>query len=311
MKLLPARFMLDRAEETGELRAGGHIVETTSGTFGLALAMLAAARQYRLSLVTADSLVDDVFEHRLKLLGATVVVTEDPNKSGNQRVRLDVVRTLLSQDLTAFWPNQYANAHNPMSYASVASLIIRKIGRVDRLVASVGSGGSISGTAHFLRTAFPELEVVAVDTYGSVLFGQPPAPRRVRGMGNSIVPENLRHDLIDHVHWVGADLAHQATLALYRAHGIFAGPTSGAAFLVADWFARRDPQLKTVFLLPDEGYRYLSTVYAIDQLGDVNLSTESISPGPLIAQLGPAGNDADWSSFVWARRSLAQVMSRT
>jgi len=305
MKLLPARFMLDRAEDRGLLIPGGQIVETTSGTFGMALAMLAAARGYRLTLVSADSLIDKTFEHRLKLLGATLIVTHDPEGSGNQQSRLEFVDRILADDPRAFWPNQYANPDNPMSYAAVASLIVRRVGHVDRLVASVGSGGSLSGTAQFLKIAYPDLEIVAVDTHGSVLFGQPFAPRRLRGMGNSIIPANLRHELVDHVHWVGVTPAHEAMLALYQNHGIFAGPTSGAAFLVADWIARSSPDLKTVFLAADEGHRYISTAYSVDLHSIDHCSVEAIASGPTAVEIGTVGSDSDWSVFNWARRSLA------
>lgn len=310
MKLLPARFMLDRAEDVGRLKPGGHIVETTSGTFGMALAMLAAVRGYRLSLVTASSLINADFARRLRDLGTMLTITDDPEGSGNQQLRLERLAEIQKIFPGSFWPNQYDNPDNPLAYAAVAEHLIRTVGSIDCLVACVGSGGSISGTAHFLRVVSPETHVIAVDTHGSILFGQPPAPRKLRGMGNSIVPRNLRHDLVDEVHWVGARIAVEAAFNLFRSHGLFVGPTSGAAFLVADWYARANPEAKIVFLLPDEGHRYNAVYAALPCLEDQRSSSCFETGGPILIDRIVAGSEADWFRFAWARRSIEDVIAR-
>lgn len=307
MKLMPARFMLERAEADGRLRPGGHIAETTSGTLGLALAMLAAVHGYRLTLVSTSSLVNASFRHRLEQLGATVIVTEDREGSGDQRGRLARVRAILDEDPQAFWPCQYDNPDNPLAYARLAEHVATTIGRVNCLIGCVGSGGSLCGTARFLRDLFPDIAVIAVDTHHSVLFGHPPARRLLRGLGNTILPGNLHHEMIDDVHWVGALPAFAAARSLNRRHALYMGPTSGAAALVARWHARRNPDAVTVVILPDEGHRYRDTVYSDKWLATLEGWPPPPRDDPVrLTRIEPAG-EGEWTTLYWARRSLRSL----
>jgi len=304
MKLLPARFMLDRAEERGLLKPGSHIVETSSGTFALALAMLSVERGYTLTIVSATSLMDAPFRERLEQLGASVILVDDESRTGNQGGRLAALHHVLETRPDAFWPQQYDNPDNPGAYARLAEILAEKIGRIDCLVGCVGSGGSLCGTATYLRRLFPGLRAIAVDTNNSVLFGHSAGPRLLRGLGNSILPKNLDHALIDEVHWVGAFQAFAATRDLYRDHAMFVGPTSGAAHLVADWFARNHPNDTVAVILPDEGYRYQSTVYSDDWLESLEgwPSVRRTAPAKLL-HIAPAREDA-WTHIDWSRRRL-------
>ncbi|MFJ1310882.1 PLP-dependent cysteine synthase family protein [Agrobacterium pusense] len=304
MKLLPARFMLDRAEERDTLRAGGHIVETSSGTFAMALAMLSAVRGYELTIVSATSLMDASFKTRLEQLGASVILVEDEAQTGNQDGRLAELRRIVAVHPGAYWPAQYDNPDNPASYARLAEIIVEKLGRIDCLVGCVGSGGSLTGTSRYLRSLFPNIRTVAVDTNNSVLFGHPAGPRLLRGLGNSILPKNLDHSLINDVHWVGALQAFAATRDLYRNHAIFAGPTSGAAALVGHWYARTYPDETVVVIMPDTGYRYLSTVYSDEWLNaQSKLPITTRSEPVSLSAIEPAGED-DWTYMEWSQRSL-------
>ncbi|EMS96367.1 pyridoxal-5'-phosphate-dependent protein subunit beta [Agrobacterium tumefaciens str. Cherry 2E-2-2] len=304
MKLLPARYMLDRAEESGLLQSGGHIVETSSGTFAMALAMLSAIRGYELTIVSATSLMDVPFKGRLEQLGASVLLVEDESRTGNQDGRLAELHRVLDSKPGAFWPRQYDNPDNPAAYSRLAEMVVEKVGRVDCLVGCVGSGGSLSGAARYLRSPFPEMRVVAVDTNNSVLFGHKAGPRLLRGLGNSIMPKNLDHTLIDDVHWVGALQAFAATRDLFRRHAMFVGPTSGAAALVGGWYARTYPSETVVAIMPDKGYRYQSTVYFDDWLAAQSGWPVEIKTGPLeLSEIAPAG-EGDWTYMQWSRRSL-------
>ncbi|MGH9002136.1 MAG: cysteine synthase family protein, partial [Acidimicrobiia bacterium] len=261
MKLLPARYILDRARAEGRLEPGTVVIETTSGTFGLALAMECSLRGHPLVLVS-DPAVDPALRRRLRDLGAQVVIVERPAPVGGlQQSRLDRVEEMRDRHPRHFLPSQYANPDNPGAYRALADALTATIGPVDCLVGPVGSGGSMCGTTRFLRSAGHDVVSVAVDTPGSVLFGHHDAPRRVRGLGNSLMPPNLNHSLFDDVHWVSAREAFAATRALHRHHALFMGPTSGAGWLVARWWARTNPDATVVALLPDEGHRYSDTVY--------------------------------------------------
>jgi len=307
MKLLPARFMLDRAEEDGRLAPGGHIVETSSGTFGLALALLAAVRGYGLTLVTASSLVDAAFVRRLEQLGARLLVVEDRAGSGAQAERLARLRALLAEQPEAFWPRQYDNPDNALSYARLAELALGALGRIDCLVGGVGSGGSLCGTARVLRCLFPALRVVAVDTHRSCLFGHRPGPRLLRGLGNSILPANLEHGLVDELHWVGALPAFAATRRLYRSQGLYRGPSSGAAWLVADWWARHNPGASVLVILPDEGHRYRDSLYDDAWLAGLKGWPPAEPPEPVALGRVRPGGEGDWTFLEWGGRSLSAV----
>lgn len=310
MKMMPARYILDRALADGGLKTGGAIVETTSGTFGMALALLAAARSYKLTLITAESLIDKRYLARLELLGARVIITADKAGDGDQLERLDKLHQVLQRDPTSFWPRQYDNPANGLAYAALAEQLVRAVGRIDCLVGCVGSGGSLCGTGTMLRTVFPAMTIIAVDTPRSVLFGQTIGRRRLRGLGNSIIPGNLQHTLIDEVHWVGAYPAFHETHRLLAEHGLFQGPTSGAAALVAGWVARHNKDARVAVILPDEGHRYADTVFDRGRLGALPDWANATVSAPRLLTMVEDGTDFEWTRFVWDRRGLAEAAGR-
>jgi cysteine synthase A len=306
LKLLPARHIVRRALEQGELRPGGLIAETSSGTFALALAMVARLEGNALAVVT-DPTLEPPLRRRLEDLGATVHVVTDPGPSGAFQVaRLEFLEALLERNPGAFCPRQYSNPANPASYGPCAELLAQAAGEVDCVVGPVGSGGSLFGIASFLRLLAPGLSVVAVDTHRSVIFGQSSARRALKGMGNSLVPPNVDHAVVDWVHWVGAAEAFQATRRLHREHALYMGPTSGAAFLVADWYAARHPDARVAVVFPDEGHRYEHTVYDDAWLAERGVRPHAPPAGPEEWDR-PRDADGGWSCFHWARREYAQI----
>jgi cysteine synthase A len=314
MKMIPARYILRRAAAAGLLEPGTVIVETTSGTFGLALAMQAVHLDRRLVLVS-DPVVDARLYRRLTDLGATVerVPAEaGAGPGGFQTARLNRVAEVRAELAAAghatFCPEQYSNPDNPRSYATVAELLLECLGQVDCVVGPVGSGGSMTGTVTYVRTVLPECRAVAVDTQSSVLFGPPDGHRELRGLGMSVLPANLDHRIVDDVHWVSASLAYAATRRLHRRHALFMGPTSGAAFQVANWYATANPEALTVVMLPDEGYRYQDTVYDDDWLRASGFGAPPDPAGP-VPTTDPTRPPVPWSSFRWGRRGHAAVLA--
>jgi cysteine synthase A len=309
MKLLPARFIVRKAVEERQLAPGGPIAETTSGTFGLALAMVARLQGHPLTLVS-DPAIDAPLRRRLEDLGASVHVVREPGPTGGfQQARLEVLERVLAATPGSFCPRQYSNPHNPGSYAPCAEQLVHAAGAVDCLVGTVGSGGSVCGIASYLRLLFPELVVVGVDTHRSVIFGQSDAGggRALRGLGNSLMPANVDHAAFDLVHWVGAAQAFRATRQLHREHALFVGPTSGAAYLVAEWWARQNPDALTAVVFPDEGYRYQDTVYDDAWLEAKGLRVDVLPREP-VEWDRPHDGDDPWSFFRWGRRAYAEVM---
>jgi cysteine synthase len=306
MKLLPARFIIRKALEQGELAPGALIAETTSGTFGLSLAMVARLHGHPLTLVS-DPSIDAPLRRRLEDLGAHVQILRDPGPTGAfQRARLEALERVLEENPGSFCPRQYSNPHNPASYAPCAEQLAHAAGAVDCVVGPVGSGGSLCGISSYLRLIFPELSVVGVDTHRSVIFGQSDGRRMLRGLGNSIVPPNVDHSAFDLVHWVGAAEAFRAARELHREHALFMGPTSGAAFLVADWWARENPDAMAAVVLPDEGYRYQDTVYDDAWIEANGLRLDRLPRHPVEWDHPHDGRDP-WAFYRWDRREYEEV----
>jgi cysteine synthase len=309
MKLLPARFIVERAILEGTLAPGGPIAESTSGTFGLALAMVARLGSHPLTLVS-DPAIDASLRRRLEDLGATVhIVTEPAPSGGYQQARLDLLQRVIADRPGTYWPRQYSNPHNPESYAPCAERLAEAAGPIDCLVGTVGSGGSVCGMASYLRLLCRDMTVIGVDTHGSVIFGQSDAgsARMLRGLGNGLLPPNVDHSAFDWVHWVDAAEAFRATRQLHQDHALFMGPTSGAAYLVADWWARQHPESVAAVILPDEGHRYQDTVYHDAWLEANGACLERIPRAP-VEWSGPRATGKGWSCLRWGRRSYAEVM---
>jgi cysteine synthase len=309
MKLLPARFILDRAREAGQLEPGVRVIETTSGTFGLGLAIVCSLYGHALTIV-GDPAIDARLRRRLEDLGAEVdIVTSPADVGGIQAARLARVAQLQERHPAHFTPEQYENPYNRIAYGAVAELLLETLGSIDFVVGTVGSGGSTGGTTSFLRLVCPDLQLIGVDTTNSVLFGPPDGPRLLRGLGSSIHPGNVDPSDYDEIHWVGAATAFHATRLLHRRHGLFMGGTSGAAWLVARWCAERNPGATVVALLPDQGWRYLDTVYDDRWLEQRAVRVTRLPNSPTEVD-HPAAVSGEWSRLAWRRRSLADVRAR-
>jgi len=309
MKLLPARFMLERGVEHGFLKPGGTICESSSGTLGLALAMLAVQYGYKLVLVSDWSL-DRHLHKRLVELGTHIEIVDEagPGGRGIQQRRLDRLAEYLKEIPDSFWPAQYSNNDNPLAYGKFAEMLVERVGKIDCLIGPVGSGGSMCGTTKFLRAIFPELHAISVDTPNSILFGQPAGKVMVSGLGGGIVPFNVDHRQFDEVHWLTPAEMFQGTHRLHQGHGLFMGPTSGAAYKVADWWSRTNPGKNVVAIFPDEGHRYVESVYDENWLSSVPGWPTSIRDEPMMIET-PAMELTGWSSYRWCRRTLAEVRS--
>ncbi|MBV9823616.1 MAG: pyridoxal-phosphate dependent enzyme [Actinobacteria bacterium] len=310
MKMIPARYILRKALADGLLEPGTVIVETTSGTFGLALAMQGVHLDRQVVLVS-DPVIDERLYRRLTDLGARVerVSAEAGNiEGGFQTARMNLLREIQAAEPASFCPEQYSNPDIRHSYAVVAELLLECLGQVDCVVGPVGSGGSMCGTVGNLRSVLPDCRAIAVDTHGSVLFGPADARRELRGMGMSVLPANLDHRIFDEVHWCAPAAAYAATRELHRRHALFAGPTGGSAYLAARWWAAAHPESLTVVMLPDEGYRYQDTVYDDAWLRAAG-HLDSVVPDEPVAVADPRNPQGLWARFDWQRRTLAEAVA--
>lgn len=254
--------MVREARRRGELLPGRRIVESTSGTLGLGLALAAIAYGHPLTLV-GDPGMEPVMHRMLRAHGTVIETVDTPAACGGwQQARRERVARVMDDHPGAWCPDQYHNPDNPDAYAPLAHELSRQLGRIDVLVCSVGTGGHSAGISRVLRRGLPDLEVVGVDTIGSTIFGQPARPRVMRGLGSSIRPRNVDHGTFDEVHWVGPDDAVSACRAMALSSYASGGWSVGAVGTVAGWLARTRPAgTRIVAVFPDGPQRYLDTVY--------------------------------------------------
>ncbi|MEV5408150.1 cysteine synthase A [Thermopolyspora sp. NPDC052614] len=254
-----ALAMIEAAEESGRLAPGAHIVEPTSGNTGIGLAMVAAAKGYRLTLTMPESMS---VERRalLAAYGAHLVLT--PAAEGMTGAVAEAAR--LAEANGWFMPQQFANPANPDVHLRTTAQEIWEDteGRADILVAGVGTGGTITGVGRFLKGKKPEARVIAVEPAESpVLSGGQPGPHGIQGIGAGFIPEVLDTAICDEVITVDVENARATARKLARTEGILAGVSGGAALCAAEAVARRDASREklVVVILPDTGERYLST----------------------------------------------------
>jgi cysteine synthase A len=309
MKVVPALHIISVAIERGIIREFDNVYETSSGTMALGMAM--ACRVFNLRcVIVSDPAIDEGLAARLRLLGADLHIMLEPNqKGGFQAARLQRLDELRTADPgPAFWLRQYDNENNALSYGPVADYLASEIPNIAHLVACTGSGGSGSGLIRRLRERGHSVEFHAVDTPGSVLFGQADRPRLLRGLGNSLIPKNLEHRAVDRVHWVPAVYAFDAARRLYRDFCCDVGPTSGAAYLVGRYVAECHKNEDVVVIGADSGERYRMNVLSESWLACNGLLVDSSSAEPRDVLTPNEGGD-EWAMLAWRRRSLEEVVS--
>jgi cysteine synthase A len=253
--------MLDAAQEAGLLKPDTIILEPTSGNTGIALAMVAAARGYKLVLTMPDTMS---IERRvlLRAYGAELVLT--PGKDGMPGA-IAKAEELAKSDQRYFVPQQFENPANPAIHrATTAEEVWRQTdGQVDIFIAGVGTGGTITGVAQVLKERKPDVKFIAVEPAASpILSGGQKGPHPIQGIGAGFVPPVYDEDLVDEVITVGNDDALTVARRLATEEGLLVGISSGAAVVAALEVARRPENTGklVVVVLPSSGERYLSTV---------------------------------------------------
>jgi cysteine synthase A len=255
--------MIEAAEAEGRIEPGRTtIVEATSGNTGIALAFVCAAKGYELVLTLPQGMSRER-EALLRLYGARVEITES---LGGMNEAVQAARAM-AQDDDVFLPDQFSNPANPEAHRrSTGPEIERDLeGRVDILVAGVGTGGTITGVGEYLRErSNPSLRVVGVEPRGSaVLSGGRPGPHRIQGIGAGFIPPVLNRELLDEVLAVSDDDAIRTAWSCARRLGLLAGISAGAALWAALQVANRPESAhkRIVVIVPDSGERYISQAF--------------------------------------------------
>ena len=252
--------MLQQAEESGALQQGGTIIEPTSGNTGIGLAAMAVSRGYRVILTMPASMSEER-KTLLRAYGAELVLTD---AEGGMSAAIEKAEELHRTIPNSFLAGQFENPANPAAhYKTTGPEIWRDSdGLVDIFVAGVGTGGTISGVARYLKEKNPNIRIVAVEPAASpLLSGGKAGPHGLQGIGANFVPKNYDASLVDEIIPITETEAYNAARLLARTEGVLTGITSGAALRAADMLAQRpENHGKTIVaLLPDDGGRYLST----------------------------------------------------
>lgn len=268
----PAMHMVECARARGDLRPGARIVESSSGTLGLGLALAGRVYGHPVTVVT-DPGLEPIVARMLAAYGVRVDQVTEPHPDGGwQLARCERVAQLLAEDPDAWQPDQYSNPDNVDAYRALALELQAQVGPVDVLVCSVGTGGHSAGVARVLREFNPDLELIGVDTVRSTIFGQPAGTRLMRGLGSSIYPRNVDYEAFTEVHWVAPAEAVWASRTLAATHHATGGWSVGAVALVAGWAARTYPADTTIAaIFPDGPQRYFDTVFNDDYCRDHGL----------------------------------------
>lgn len=297
MKDRPALHMVECARARGDLAPSARIVESTSGTLGLGLALAGTVYGHPVTLVT-DPGLEPIVHNMLHAYGADVEVVSEAHPSGGwQQARRERVLELLAVHPGSWCPDQYSNPDNVAGYKSLALELLEQLDRVDVLVCSVGTGGHSAGVAQVLRQHYPDMRLVGVDAVGSTIFGQPARPRLMRGLGSSIFPANVDYDAFDEVHWLAPDEVVRACRALAATYHASGGWSVGAVALAAGWVARNsaaDTHIVTIF--PDGPQRYFDSIYNDDFCREHGLLNATMPTDPVTIS-----NPADVVIDRWSR----------
>ncbi|MFC9285573.1 2,3-diaminopropionate biosynthesis protein SbnA [Streptomyces sp. NPDC057052] len=270
IKLKTARSMVEDAERRGFLSRGSRLIESSSGSLGIALAVVSAAKGYRFLCVT-DPSTSALSVETMRALGAEVVTVNRPDEAGGYLgTRIAYIHEQLAGDPDLVWLNQYVNpANSAVHDRCTAAAISATIPDLDYLFVGTGTSGTLMGCIRHFRRESPGTRIIAVDAVGSVNFGGAAARRFIPGIGTSRRPEILRSELVDDMELVAETDTVRTCRWLARRYGFFAGGSTGS---VVQAVLRRAPELppgsSVVAVSPDLGDRYVQTIYNDDWVAE-------------------------------------------
>lgn len=300
MKVVSALAAVRHLLDTGAVRRGDTLLDSSSGIYAYALAL--ACHRYGMRChIVGSTTVDHTLRTQLAVFGATLEQMEPcSDLKLDQKRRVERIHEILAEHPEYHWMRQYHDDIHYLGYRTVADRIRQATGgEALTLVGGVGSGASTGALARYLRQgSSSEVELVGVQPYGSVTFGAEHVADPeiiIAGIGSSIPFGNVAHELYDTLHWISFDAALAGSVDLLRRHAVFAGLSTGAGYLAARWERDRAPGRTVLFIAADTGHRYVDTVYARHrEAADV----ADLAPRPVSGQSELA---LPWSRMRWNR----------
>ncbi|MFF2375154.1 pyridoxal-phosphate dependent enzyme [Streptomyces xiamenensis] len=313
MKVVSALAAVRQLLERGTVRPGDTLLDSSSGIYAYALALACHRHGLRCHIVGSTT-IDAALRTQLAVLGARLEqMPPSDDLKLDQRRRVRRVHEILAEHPTYHWMRQYHDDIHYLGYRAVAASVAGETaGQALTLVGGVGSGASTGALARYLRERGTDLSLVGVQPFGSVTFGSERVTDPeiiIAGIGSSIPMGNVSHTGYDTVHWTAFDAALAGSVDLLRRHAVFAGLSTGAAYLAARWEHRRDPERTVVFIAADTGHRYVDTVFGRHREA---VPLERLSPRPVTS---PAELALPWCRMEWSgapgpaaqRRTAVQV----
>ena len=273
--------IIEQAEESGELKEGGTIIEATAGNTGIGLALVAALKGYKIKLIIPDKMSREKILH-LEGLGAEIILTRSDVPEGHPEYYHDVARRVAEETPGSFLANQFSNPANPFAHRTTTAPEIwdQMEGHLDAVVAGVGSGGTLTGLAEYFKEKDPSIQIVAADPENSIVadavikgsYSYEGGSWLVEGVGEDFIPDNLDLSLIDDAETVTDKEAFEVLQVLLQEEGILGGSSTGTLVAGAiKWCQKQTEPKKVVTFICDTGNKYLSKAFNKSWLHDNNL----------------------------------------
>jgi cysteine synthase len=291
-----AAYLIQQAAQSGELPPGGTIVESSSGNFGIGLAIVGAAKGYRV-IIVIDAKTSPMVRRMLLTYGAELIEVplSEADAQGSMQVARMEQAQLIAETLPGAWyVGQHRNPRNPEAHALYTAREIEAAfgGAPEAIVVGISTAGQLGGLGKFFRSRYPQTRIIGVDVAGSAIFGTPRHPYKMTGLGLSFVPPNFSTTHLDAAYSVSDRLAFSVCHGLAQREGLLLGASTGAivAAAIADAQTQTQPQ-RMLLLNPDRGDRYMETVYNPDWLAaqdidlyegaELNQAINALQPVPL------------------------------
>lgn len=259
-----ANFIIEEAERRGLLKPGGTIIESSSGNFGISLAMIGAVKGYKV-IILVDPKTTETNLALLKAYGAEVIVVTEKDDCGSyHKTRISLANKLAMENENSFRPDQCFSLLNGEAYyrSAVREIINECRDELSAIIVAVSTGGQIGGISRYIKNYYPEVKIIGVDAVGSVIFGGNAHSYKIPGIGLGWTPTNVDMDLIDEAYKIEDEIAFAAARIFAKQEGILMGPSGGACAVVGLHIANRlRGNEKVVCMIADGGDHYIDTLF--------------------------------------------------